>query len=681
MSDASLESLAHAAGIAVTWTDAFGQRQRLAESTLHGLLDAMRWPAHDSTSRHASLQQLQAQERALPSLVTADAGEPVVLPVIPRALPHAVLHHEEGGEQRIEVGKDGVMRAPAEIGYYTVTLGSHRFTLAVAPKRCFSVGDLIDPEKKPRAWGLNAQIYALRHARDGGLGDSHAVEALAQAIGEAGGDALALSPLHAMSPVQTQYSPYSPSHRGFLNWMHADPAQWLGASAWEAAIQQAGIAPAWERARENSLIDWPSAYAMRRAACRALYQQFAYAAPDMHEDLKHFTRDGGARLCDHATIAARQAWAATHNQSTSWRCWDGDWRDRHAASARAFAEAHAEDIQFEIFLQWLAARCWEKTHRHSLDAGQRIGLIRDLAVGFESGGGEAWAYRADILEGLELGAPPDAFNPTGQSWGITAYSPWGLKASGFRAFLELLRANMARAGGIRIDHIIGFRHLWVLPEGAASTAGGYMQLPFEDLLRLVALESWRHRCIVIGEDLGTVPAGLRDTLAARGVLGIDVLLFTRDEKGDFLPPQRWRKQAVATTTTHDLPPLAAWRDGSDIDQLAKTQHWNSTELAQRKQLRDEDITRLQQAVSRQSRSAPEQTGASPRPVFEYLAHTPSPLVLIPLEDALARREQPNLPGTTDAHPNWRHRLPDDTLDALRPVLRSVDTCMQQALPA
>ncbi|MFC3651440.1 4-alpha-glucanotransferase [Dyella humi] len=717
MSDFSLETLARAAGISVQWTDAYGQARSLSDDALHGLLDTMKLPAHDAASRQTSLRLIEERDHARPSLVTVDVGDAFDLPSFARGATSITAYDEEGRAQTLPLLGDGQCQAPAHYGYYQLDIGNQPLMLAVAPQRCFSVGDCLELQTL-RAWGLSAQVYSLRHPNDGGVGDSRAVAELTATIGRAGGDALALSPLHAISPVAGHYSPYSPSHRGFLNWLHADPAQILGAPALDAAIHRSGIASTGQHAQQGKLVDWPVVYALRRNLFRILHQQFAQAPQGLRNDLERFIAEGGDALSRHARLAARQSQAVMRGESTSWKTWQENWHNE--ATANAFAQSHPTAVDFEIFLQWLAARCWEKTCRVARDAGQRIGLIWDLAVGFEAGGGEAWAWREHVLEGLELGAPPDAFNPTGQSWGITSYSPWGLKASGFRPFIELLRANMARGGGIRIDHIIGFQHLWVLPKGRPSTEGGYVHQPLQDLLRLTALESWRQQCIVIGEDLGTVPEGLRDVLAARGVLGIDVLLFTRDKNGDFLAPGQWRKNAVAMTTTHDLPPLMGWREGLDIEQLAKAHGWDDGKLQQSMQARKKDVARLDEALTIASpsfRRRPE-SSLNTRPedtksvlsashdvsgldsglrrndgeaiqaatqtcnsYVEYLIQTPSPLILIPLEDALARKEQPNLPGTVDSHPNWQHRLPDDAIDQLQPLLQSIGTSLKEAMPA
>ena len=724
MSDSSLESLARAAGLSVQWTDAFGKARSVSSDALHGLLEAMELPSHDEASRQASLRRIEERDHVFPALVTAEVDDTFDLPGGKHGTKSVTVFDEEGQAHTLASLGKGKYSAPSQYGYYQLDLGNRSLTLAVAPQRCFGVDDCLG-SRKHRAWGLGAQVYSLRHSNDGGLGDSCAVAELAEAIGRAGGDALALSPLHAMSPIVGHSSPYSPSHRGFLNWMHADPALVLGESTLNAAIQQSGVASTWQLAQQCKRVNWSVAYAIRRNVFHVLHEQFAHATQALHDDLERFIAQGGNALHRYAWFAARQSQALQHGESTSWQTWQDDWRNE--ASAQRFAQHHPAEVDYEIFLQWLTARCWENTQQRARDSGQHIGLIWDLAVGFVPGGGEAWAWRDYMLQGLELGAPPDAFNPTGQAWGITSYSPWGLRASGFRPFIELLRANMARGGGIRIDHIIGFKHVWALPQGQPSTEGGYIRQPLQDLLRITALESWRQRCIVIGEDLGTVPEGLRDMLDALGVLGIDVLLFTRDEQGEFLAPGLWRKNAVAMTTTHDLPPLAGWREGRDIAQLAKAHGWDEVELQQRMRVRKDEVARLHAIVDaplpipplqsheaviaakagvhvvlrREAKmdshfprsSKPDTSMYPPRArgndgqelptvsYFKHLTQTPSPLIIIPLEDALCLKDQPNLPGTIDSHPNWQHRLPRDTIDRLQPLLQSIGTSIEEASPA
>jgi 4-alpha-glucanotransferase len=612
----TLPGRAARAGILVRWTDAQGQPRRLSARTLEGLLHAL--PPDDGDDA--------------PCLVLA-----------PRApLPEGGARHalDERGERMPLL--DG--RAPAAPGYYTWRRGSREITLAVAPPRCFGLADLAGPA--PRLWGVAAQVYGLRRTGDGGLGDSRAVGELGTQVGAAGGDALAVSPLHAATPVLDSHSPYAPSHRAWLDWMQIDPATVLGEDALRDAIRAAGAGEAWQRAERARLVDWPAQYELRRRVWWQLFERHGEREPVL-APLRRFIRRGGAPLRAHAAFAAYQRWQAERGGPTDWR----DWRASRGTDAalRHFARSHPPRVAFESFLQWLAAACWEHAQRQARHAGQRLGLIWDLAVGFLPGGSEAWQHRELLVEGAQIGAPPDAFNAQGQAWGLAAYAPQGLRRSGFRPFIDLLRATMARGGGVRIDHILGWSRAWLVPAGLPANEGGYVRYPLRELLGLLALESWRHRCVVIGEDLGTVPAGLRGTLARHGVLGLDVLLFTRDARGRFVDPARWRKSAVAMSTTHDLPPLAGWRDGVDLDVLAKAQQWPSTSHRRALAERRRDARALDRAAGRAD-------GSPVRGALRMTLRAASPLVLIPLEDVLERREQANVPGTVHEHPNWRRRL-------------------------
>jgi 4-alpha-glucanotransferase len=664
MTPSKLHELASAAGIIRDWTDAQGQAQCLDDATVQRLLDALHWPADTGALCRESLDRLHQEQNALPPLLTADAGEPV-FPTRPDGVHRAVLRDEAGGTQELAVESESPWRAPLRPGYYQLEFNERQLTLAVAPPQCYGIADACG-KPAPRCWGLAAQVYALRREHDGGVGDSRAVAELAGVIAAAGGDALGLSPLHALSPGG--HSPYSPTDRGFLNGWHADPGQILGEAAVHAAIQQNGLASAWRQAEAMPLIDWPTVTAMRRQVWWTLYRHMPQAAAPLQRDLADFRREGGAPLAAYANVAARQAHAFERHMPADWHQWEPGWQAADESAAHAFAETHDAAVGFEIFVQWLTSRCWARTRREATDAGMRLGLIADLAVGFEPGGSEAWRHRPWLLDDANLGAPPDAFNANGQHWGLASYAPGGLRRSGFQPFIEVLRATMRLGGGIRIDHVLGLSRLWAIPMGADAGEGGYIAYPVDDLLRLLALESWRHRCVVIGEDLGTVPAGLRDRLAARGVLGTDVLLFNRDAGGEFLRPCQWRASAMGTTTTHDLPPLAGWRVGRDLDWRARA---GEPASATSRDARRRDVDKLDQALA-STEPVPAQRGPE-WAALRFVARSKAALMLSPLEDVLGLDEQPNLPGTVDEHPNWRRRMPSADIAAkLDPALRWID---------
>jgi 4-alpha-glucanotransferase len=384
-------------------------------------------------------------------------------------------------------------------------------------------------------------------------------------------------------------------------------------------------------------------------------------------------REGGERLREHALFeASHRHWLAQPEAKWSWRDWPAEWRGAVAPAAANFAAANPREIQFQMFLQWLAARSFAAVQKDARQQGMRIGLISDVAVGMNPGGSHAWSRPQDLLPGLSIGAPPDLFNTRGQDWGLTAFSPQALLATGFEPFIATLRAAMRAAGGVRIDHVMGLTRLWLVPHGASPADGAYLSYPLDDLLRLIALESDRQRAIVIGEDLGTVPPEFRGRMTGAGIAGMDVLWFQRDGRR-FLPPAKWRRDAVAMTSTHDLPTVSGWWSGADIATRAKL---GLAEEARERKERAQD----RKALWASFRKADVATSNGPLPpeptqavdaAIAFTARSPAPLALIPIEDILGLAEQTNLPGTIDEHPNWRRRLDGPSAKLLdRPQARA-----------
>jgi 4-alpha-glucanotransferase len=659
--------LARAAGIAVDWTDAAGRSHRVTPEVLGRILAALGFPCDTPNELSESRERLSAatREHILPVLVTADAGKPIRLP---GAAPgHARLECEDGTSQEVKLkhSRNGSsIEAKLEPGYHRVLLGDRCVTLAVAPARCYAM-DQVAPST--RMWGLAVQLYGLRRQHDCGIGDTGALAALARGAARYGADALALSPAHALFAADlNRYGPYSPSSRLFLNPLLADPESVFGADQVAAARKVAG--PAAERSGEGAcgLIDWPVAADSKFAILRALFEMFetqlrTHDSGRLPADFARFRWSGGDLLQQHACFEAlHTARFRIGADQWNWRKWPAEWQSPHGPAVKEFAVGHARDITYHVFLQWIADRAFAATQARMRQAGMRVGLISDLAVGTDSAGSHAWSRPDDLLVGLNIGAPPDISNPIGQNWALTTFSPRALTATGFAPVLATLRAVMRNAGGIRVDHAMALTRLWVIPEGAAPADGAYLNYPRDDLLRLVKLESWRHRAVVIGEDLGTVPEGFREVLGRSGISGMRVLWFERDAER-FVPPSRWSSQAVAMTTTHDLPTVAGWWRGTDIDLGERLDQLlpqgGAQILRQQREIdRDELWTALRTAgVARDGAPAVEDPAPVVDAAVRFVAAAPSPMVLLPLEDALGMTDQPNLPGTIDEHPNWRRR--------------------------
>jgi 4-alpha-glucanotransferase len=672
MSDSRTIELARAAGLSPEWTDAFGKPQQVTPESLRAILTALGFPCtSEEQCRDSHARIAQQVTEVIPPLVTATVGQPVELgPIRELAGQSYRIEFETGGQTdgRIpdEPGAGIALPAIDRFGYHRLLVAGHVITLAVAPPRCYGVADALAghgiQRRDERTWGLGVQLYGLREPDDGGIGTYGSLARFARQAAAHGAAAVAISPVHAMFSADVRRcSPYGPSSRLFLNALHIDPAAVISRDALDEARATLGADAGRLAALEaQELIDWPAAGSLRLRLLRALYERFmAYGGSPEFED---YLQQEGEALRDHARFEALHAWHLQHGASGDWRSWQNGWRDPRSAAVEQFAQEHAGEVRFHAFLQWQAARGLSAAQQAAREAGMAIGLISDLAVGADSAGSQAWSRQGEIINGLSVGAPPDVLNTRGQGWGLGAFSPHAMKARGFRAYIEMLRAIFAHAGGARIDHVLGLARLWLIPDGASPQEGAYLKFPFTDLVRLIALESWRHQAIVIGEDLGTVPEGFDRQLADAGLLGIRVLLF-QQWGGRFFRPDEWPRAAIATTTTHDLATVAGWWCERDIAWRTRLDLLMPGQSeADARHGRAKERQALWQAMSEAGCAhgplpAQEDTGPVLDAAAAFIGSTPAPLAILPLEDALGLIESPNLPGTVDTHPNWRRRLP------------------------
>jgi 4-alpha-glucanotransferase len=480
------------------------------------------------------------------------------------------------------------------IGYHTLTPadGGPRTRLVVHPIRC--------PEP-PRAWGVAAQVYALWSDRSWGIGDLRDVATLARSVAEAGGEMVLLSPLHAPSPTFPQErSPYYPSTRRAIN---------------PLLIPMAGDPPAELRVSPGALIDRDRVWTAKRAVLEAAFADGRWDA--VWRDWAHLQ---GADLWSIArwnTIA--------DDFGSDWTAWPESLRDpsdptfdRRAAQDPAITER----VEFHAWCQWLADGFLSQA------AAQGCGLIGDLAVGFAPAGADAWQYQDVVALDARIGAPPDLFNPAGQGWGLPPFIPWKLRAAHYEPFIATVRACLRGVVGLRIDHVMGlFRQYWI-PEGTPTADGAYITFPADELLAIIALEATRAGAFVIGEDLGTVQAGVRETMERWGVLSTKVVLFEDDS------PDAFPAMSLATVATHDLPTAAGLWSGNGDERL------------------HERLARVTAAVEG------EPTSTIIQRIHAQLLSSPALLRLMTTDDLCEAIEQPNLPGTT-VETNWARPLPFD----------------------
>jgi 4-alpha-glucanotransferase len=629
-----LHDLAVAAGIEVSWRDATHRMQIVSDDSLRAVLNALGLPAGSEAQireSHSSLQEEFVTE-ARP-LITAALNCPVTLSGMPGYY-RITLESGHILEGKARPWRGGI-RLPSirEPGYHRVEVNDIVTSVAVAPAQAYTLEEAGHGDK---LWGLAVQLYALRRKTGGNIGDFAALAEFAQSAAAQGADAIAISPVHAQfSGDVSRYSPYSASNRAALNVLYA-PLDLPNGD-------------------DTNLIDWQKASATRLKILRKNFEAFRdYTA------LVEFQLKAGPELENHAIFEAIFAKVSENSPAArNFHNWPEAYRVPTSAAVSHFAEEHRRDVDFHIWLQYLADSGLADAQKTARDSGMKIGLITDLAVGTDPTGSHCWTRQDEMLHGLEIGAPPDPFNQAGQNWGITAFSPRGLRKNGYSAFIDMLRHALRHAGGVRIDHAMGLARLWVIPSGAPCAQGAYLRMPLDDLLRLVILESRRNQAVILGEDLGTVPSGFRRKLVNAGIAGLRVLWFEKKGK-QFTPPQKWTKEATAMTTTHDLPSVSGWWQGTDTAWRRKLDIANEPT-----ETRDNDRAKLWSAFQKSGATAApipsaQDGAAAADAACAHLGRAACTLALLPVEDVLGLSEQPNLPGTIAEHPNWRRRLPEDS---------------------
>jgi len=504
--------------------------------------------------------------------------------------------------------------------------------LLVAPARAFG-GDF------DRGWLLAVQLYGVRSARNWGIGDFTDLAALIEFAGELGAEGVGLNPLHALFDDRpTDCSPYAPNSRLFLNPLYIDVEQ----------IAEYRPGPATDdlaRLRSGTVVDYAGVAALKWRALRAAFEVFrAERDPARQRDFAHFRIESGTLLQRFACFEVLR-----HRFNTPWWEWPEEWRRLdQAACDRLRAGPEANQIEFVEYVQWTADRQLRSCKALADRLGMKVGLYLDVAVGVQSDGFDAWNEQAAISRLLAVGAPPDPLNTLGQNWGLAGFNAAGLELRAFKPFRDMLQASMRYAGAIRLDHVLGLKRLYLIPHGFPARKGAYVQMPQEALLAVIAQESVAHDCVVIGEDLGTVPPGFRDDMADWNIWSYKVMMFERDDDGRFFGLDHYASNALITFNTHDLSTYAGWRSFADL----KLKRSLGIDPGESDEARWRALGMLDEVLRHHGIDQHDLYS-----VVGFLARTPSRLLAVSLEDLLGVIDQPNIPGTVDEHPNWRQRLP------------------------
>lgn len=652
MTDTALDALAAHAGIFDRYRDLAAIEHVTSPDTKRALLSAMGLETDDPGDTLRRLQSLE-DARSLPAAIVVRAGEPTDLQVrgadvewrlAPDPRTAEPLH---GGRSR-----DGVIGLPPlPIGLHLIIVREAHSLLVAAPE---AAPDLAMRGLDAPRWGVTAALYGLRSDDNAGIGTYRDLGVAAEALGRQGADFLGINPVHALGAASGTTSPYSPTHRAFLNTDHIEPRH-LSAEAGEL--------------RSRALVDYPES---RRLLDEALRRSYRSIDTVEAEDFRAFRARSGGALQDFATFEAMSL-----KHGADWRLWPDSLRHPTTSAVRRFAAENEDEIAYHAYLQWLAETQLAEAQRCAKGAGMALGLYVDLAIGVRPDGAEVWAEPNSFARGVSLGTPPDQFNAKGQVWGLAPMSPLGLQEDVFRPFVDTMRAVASHAGLARIDHILGFMRCFWVPED--GTPGTYVRYPTDILLAITKVEAFHAGCIMIGEDLGVLPEGLRDRLAEANLYGCSVAQFERGADGDLCHPSEYRTRALASFSTHDTPTVRGFWQGWEIERQLAFGQLDEAMAAQARQRRDWDRRRLHWLVDGASDEPPRDLDVDDIARFHaFLAEGASDLLAVQLDDVFGRVDQPNFPGTVDEYPNWRLKCPLgvgelDEIPALGPVRRTVDS--------
>ena len=700
----ALDALCRWHGVAGEYQDIWGKTQRASDETRLALLSAL-GALEDGADLEAALQAREARawQEVLPRVAVFRADEaPYRLHFHFRErdaqsifrwtfeLEHAQTRTGEfrpcdlavigrrdfEGERYVEVAFS--WRDPLPLGYHRFTLDGPGLgeddwlSFIIGPASCYVPPALAAGS---RVWGTTVQLYSLRSERNWGMGDFTDLRLLIEQWGHRGAGIVGVNPLHALYPHNPAHaSPYSPSSRVFFNVLYIDVEAISDAresTEFLAITGSAQFHAALQAARNSDLVDYPAVAALKLPLLETVYRHFRdhHLAPEAErgQAFRRFQAEGAERLRQHALFEALQAHFHREDRSIwGWPQWPEAYRRPGSPEVSAFAAANVERIEFYEYLQWQAALQLERAGARAHALGYGVGLYQDLAISIDCGGGEAWANQHVYAVGASVGAPPDEINLKGQNWGLPPLRPEALKAARYDPYIATLRANMRYSGALRIDHVMGLYRLYWIPPHASAAEGAYVSYPFDDLLTILALESHRNECLVIGEDLGTVPDEVRAGLSRARVLSYRLLYFERDADGHYKKPAEYPADALVAVSTHDLATLTGFWEGYDLDVRHKLDLFPSAALREQYVVnRAQEHARLATALEDElllpgGIASPAGSPMTPElalAVHAYLAHTPSRLFVVQLEDVLGVREQANLPATVDEQPNWRRKLP------------------------
>ena len=584
-----------------------------------------------------------------------------------------VLEEKTIGKKKYE-RRSLTLTMPEELGYHTLNVSGsalvkqgRSMTLIITPERCYQP-EMMRQGKKP--WGFPVQLYALRSERNWGIGDFTDLKEMNGLAKMFGADIIGINPINVafMAKPETA-SPYYSSSRLFLNPLYIDVMAVEEAKTSQALQEYLAsntFKTALKKAKESDLVDYTAVAELKSKAFEILFVDFKKASEERRRSFEAFCEKGGRDLQIVALYQVLADFFVAKKKTFGFKSWGKKYASPDTKDSLDFAEKNADKVNYYKYLFWLADEQFQAVSDESEKQGLGIGVYQDLAVGVASESAETWGAQDLFVTELSIGSPPDMFNANGQEWGVAPMRPDVMQEEAYLSYRRVLTANMKRAGAVRIDHVMGLVRLFCIPQGEK---GAYIQYDVKDLIGIVALESHRNKCLVVGEDLGVVPDFFREILERAGILSFRIFRYEQEENGSYKPLSSYPQTALIAAGTHDMPTLSGYWLEADLDMAEKIGLIDAEKRGYAHELRNEDRFAMMEGLARtgrwfinqnlydeelDGRSLPLRLTES---VYSYLATAPCCLLLVQLEDLLGQKEQMNMPGTSNEYPNWRRKLP------------------------
>ena len=564
-------------------------------------------------------------------------------------------------------------------GYYTLSAETGGkcclVRLIVAPKSVYQPKLLANGG---RMNGLTMHLYSLRSERNWGIGDFTDLLNLMKYAAEKKLDFVGINPLHALFTSKPAFaSPYSPSSREWLNPIYLDIEK-VGAFTYNEQLKnwlaQPKIRQRIAALRITETVTYTAVWACKRDALHMAFNAFEQdtceAAANERAAFEAFVLEKGKALQGFGLFEALDQYYSLPGQ-VGWQSWPSEFHQPDGEAVEKFARSHEREIRFYMWLQWLCAEQLREVNQAAAEYGVKLGIYGDLAVGVARGSADTWLNCQDYCMDVSVGAPPDPLGPTGQNWDLPPLNPLMLKHTGYEKFAHLLRENMRLYGVLRIDHVMALCRLWWVLNGKTADFGAYVHYDAEVMFAILALESRRNRCVIIGEDLGTVPDQARHLLNRYQVFSYKVMYFSKGWNG-FQLPEEYPEQAITVISTHDVAPLAGYWTGKDLDTMFKLGTLPDaaafqTALDEREHDKADLLDKLKETgclgTDVQMPAKADETLLAA--LHKYGALSRSKLYAVQLENLLGVIDNLNVPGVTEGYPNWAQKMPVSLEDFLQ----------------